>query len=136
MAVWKPAGDALYFWYAGDVWRWTPAGPEKFLPGVSWSYPTISPDGRHLAYAAARLGGLHDIFLADLVVGGPPRLIARGRTAPVFLDSTQLWYRSDAPQACGPGAGRPLLYDLRDGTESASVIDQPLSIWPGTSSSF
>ena len=138
MAVWSPTSDTLFYRQGGDVWTWTPAGGSKsYLPGVSWYYPTISPDGHHLAYAVVRADGLHDVYLVDLGAAAPaPRKIGAGRHMPLFLNSSQVWFKTDSQGACGPGADKRRVYDLNDGIESGSVIDYPLSVWPGTSSNF
>ena len=138
MALWSPTSDTLYYRKAGDVWLWTPAhGPQIFLPGVAWYYPTISPDGRHLAYAVAGADGLHDTYLVDLQTGGSPQRIGNGhRNLPAFLNSTQLWFKSESQGICGPGGNQPLVYDLGDGSESSTIVDMPIAVWPATSSNF
>jgi hypothetical protein len=135
MAVWSPASETLYYRYGGGVWKWTSgAGAVSFLPGISWYYPTISADGAHLAYAVLRPDGVHDVYLVDLAHGGNPTLIGKARNLPVFLNSTQLWYRSEAQGICGPGGNAPLVYDLTTGSEAPSIIDSVGSVWPSTSS--
>ena len=78
--------------------------------------------------------GLHDVYLIDLQSGSPKKLSARN--LPVFLNSTQLWYKSESEGNCGPGGNQPLVYDLTDGSESSSVIDQVYAVWPATNSNF
>jgi hypothetical protein len=138
MVLWSPTSETLYYRQNGDVWKWTEgAGAQKFLPGVSWYYPTISADGAHLAYAVLRSDGLHNVYLVDLAHGGSPQLIGKGaRNLPVFLNSTQLWYRSEGQGVCGPGGDQPLVYDVTDGSEASSIIDFVASVWPSTSSNF
>lgn len=132
MAVWSPTSETLYYRQAGDVWKWTSgAGAKKFLTGVKWYYPTISADGAHLAYAVLRSDGLHNVYLVDLAHGGSPQLIGRGpRNTPAFLNSTQLWYKSEAQGICGPGGDQPLIYDLADSSETSSIVDQVFATWP------
>lgn len=138
MAVWSPISETLYYRQNGDIWRWTAsAGAQRFLAGVSWYYPTIAADGAHLAYAAIRPDGSRDVYLVDLAHGGGPQQIGKGaRTLPVFLNSRQLWYRSEGQGPCGPGGDQPLVYDLGDGSEAPSIIDFVGSVWPSTSSNF
>ena len=134
MALWSPTSDRLYYRQSGDVWTWAPgSSPSRFLPGVSWYYPTISADGRHLAYSVLRPDGLHDVYLADLGAGTPPVKIGPARNLPMFLNANQLWYRSEGRGGCGPSGDKPLIYDLRDGIESAGLIDNPIGAWPATS---
>ena len=138
MAVWSPTSDTLFYRKGGNVWTWTPAGGARiFLNGVAWYYPTISADGNHLAYAVIRSDGLHNVYLVDLAHGGSPQLIGKGaRNLPVFLNSTQLWYRSEGQGICGPGGDQPLVYELGDGSEAPSIIDFVGSVWPATSANF
>ena len=138
MAVWSPTSETLYYRKDSGVWRWTAgAGATSFLPGVNWYYPTISADGNHLAYSVVRADGLHNVYLVDLAHGGSPQLIGKSaRNLPAFLNSTQLWYRSEAQGICGPGGNAPFIYDLADGSEAPSIIDFVGSVWPATSSNF
>ena len=138
MALWSPTSETLYYRQNGDVWKLIPGGtPQRFLAGVAWTYPTISADGNHLAYAVVRGDGLHNVYLVDLAAGGTPQLIGKGaRSTPVFLNSTQIWYRAEVQGPCGPGGGAPLVYDLADGSEAPSIVDFVSSVWPSTSSNF
>jgi hypothetical protein len=139
MALWAPDSETLYYRQQGDVWKWTPgSGAQRFLAGVPWQYPTISSDGRYLAYALPRSDGTHNVYLVDVAHGGSPVMIGKGpRNLPVFLNATQLWYKSEAQGICGPGGTSPfLIYDLGDASETGSVIDQPFTTWPATSSNF
>ena len=109
MAVWSSNSEALFYRQNGDVWQWTQAsGAQRYLPGVNWYYPTFSADGSHLAYAVPRSDGLHDI----------------------------LWYWTEGQGVCGPGINRPLIYDITDGSEAASVIEYVIAAWPATSSIY
>jgi hypothetical protein len=138
MAVWSPTSETLFYRQKGDVWQWTQAGgAQRYLPGVNWYYPTFTPDGGHLAYSVVRSDGLHNIYLIDLAHGGSPQLIGKGaRNLPVFLNSTQLWYWTEGQGICGPGINQPLIYDITDGSEAATIIDQVTAVWPATSSNF
>jgi hypothetical protein len=106
---------------------------------VNWLYPTISPDGTHLAYSVLRADLLHDVYLVDVVHGGSPQKIGGGaRKLPTFLNNTQLWFRSEGGDAgcIGPPAEEPLIYSIVDGSEAPSIIDMPVTVWPATSSNF
>lgn len=138
MAVWSPTSEALYYRNDGDVREWTPAiGSQTFLPGVSWYWPTISSDGRRLAFAEQGQDYLHTVSMVDLPPASRPVQVGNGRrTLPAFLNARQLWFKSDNPGPCGSGGNRPLVYDLSDHSESATIIDTPVSVWPATSSNF
>jgi hypothetical protein len=131
-ALWSPTSETLYYEFEGDVWKWTPAaGAVRFLPGTAWFSPTISADGRYLAYALHPDSSHSDVYLIDLSAASSPRLIGSARYSPRFLNATQLWYIT-AGVGCGP-SGLPKVYDVTDGSEAASVIDYPMSMWPATS---
>lgn len=136
MALWSPTSETLYFKKSGAVWRWTlSGGTTQFLAGVDWSSATISPDGAHLAYAVRRSDGLHDVYLVDLAHGGRPVRIGKGpRDRPVFLNSSQLWFLPQGSTDCvGQAPAGPLVYNVGNGTESPSIIDNVFRVWPATS---
>jgi len=138
MALWSPTSETLYYRKGADVWDWTSTGgSQNFLPGVSWYYPTISPDGRHLAFAEEGKDYLHTVSMVDLPPASRPIQVGNGnRTLPAFLNARQLWFKSESLGPCGSGGNKPLVYDLSDGSESPSIIDSPISVWPATSSNF
>lgn len=133
MAVWSPTSETLYYRQGGDVWRWTPGGgPSLFLPGVNWSYPTITPNGSHVAYVL--LGPeQYEVYLIDLANRGIPQLIGESREKPVFLNATQLWYATPYTQGCITDEPEPLIYNITDGSESPSIIDWVRGVWPAAS---
>jgi hypothetical protein len=138
MAVWSPTSETLYYRQGDSVWRWTTAGgAQRYLTGVQWLRPTIAPDGAHLAYSVLRSDGLHNVFLVDLSHGGTPVLIGKGaRKLPAFLNSTQLWFRSEGKDygCAGSEEEKPLIYNLTDSSEAPSIIDWVLKVWPATGS--
>ena len=135
MAVWSPTSETLYYRQGSDVWQRTAGSdPEPFLEGVIWSHPTITPDGNYLAYAVAREDGLHDVYLVDLAHDGSPQRIGESRNQPVFLNSTQLWYRTEGQGMCGPSGDEPRIYDVTDSMEFPSTISRVVAVWPATSS--
>lgn len=130
MAIWSPTSETLFYRQHGDVWRWSPGtDPEPFLPGVIWYQPTITPDGRHLAYLAE--GGM---YLVDLAGDPNPRLIRSEGVQPVFLNSSQLWFLAPVPGGCAAFPDEPMVYNIEDSSVAPSVIDQVFGVWPATSS--
>jgi WD40-like Beta Propeller Repeat len=135
--VWSPTSETLYYRRAGSVWKWTPAGGEKlFIPDVFWQFPTISPDGRYLAYAVLRDDGVnHDVYLIDLERGGEPQRIGENRNLPTFLTTTQLWLKTETGMGCvSAEMPQKMIYDINEGSESRSIIDSVRFVWPATSS--
>lgn len=143
MALWSPTTETLYYRQAGDIWLWNEGSdPQLFLADTEWVNPTISSDGSYLAYSVLRADDtLHDVYLVDLTAGGSPtsRKIGGGaRKLPVFLNATQIWFKSEGlDHGCaGTEEEKPLIYDVVDRREFKSVIEQPLLVWPATSSNF
>jgi len=140
MAVWSPTSETLFYRVGADVWKWTPAtGPEQYLPGVRWFYPTISADGAYLAYAVARPDNSHDVYVVDLLHDGSPELIGGGRhNYPVFVNATQLWLMAEAlDTGCADNNQlTPKIYNVISGQEAGSIIDWTRFAWPATSSNW
>jgi hypothetical protein len=137
MALWSPTTETLYYRQSGDIWNWNEGSdPQLFLAGAPWVQPTISADGTHLAYSVLRPDGvLHDVYLVDLASGGSPQKIGAGpRKVPSFVNSTQLYFRSEGEDhgCVGAEQEKPLIYNILDGSESPSVIDGVLAAWPAT----
>jgi len=131
MAVWSPVTETLFYLRGNDVWKWTPVSkPQRFLAGVNWSYPTITPDGAHLAYEVFP----GNVYLVDLVHGGRPELVGKGRIAPVFLNSSQLW--TTQPIGCTGSQPTPLIYNVDTRTQAPTIIDSVFGVWPATSSNW
>ena len=135
MAVWSPVGDTLYYRKGSDVFEWTPnGGSRRVLDSVPWLYPTITPDGRHLAYALETSDHSYDVYHASMTNLADATLIARDRTNPVFLNNRQLWYQTVGGGCGGTETPKPRVYDIRTGGEATSIIVSVDTIWPGTSS--
>ena len=117
--VWSPIADELFFRMGDDVMRWTSeTGPELFLADTPWFHPTITADGRYLAYTVDS-----DLYLIDFTTDATPQLIREDVKQPVFVNDSQLWFMD----ATGPGCATDdipaeRIYDVRDGSESPSVI--------------
>jgi hypothetical protein len=132
-AMWSRTSTTLFFSRAAGVFEWTPAdGAQLLLPGVRWRYPTMSPDGRYLAYAVPRSETLRDVYLVDLARGTQPELLHTDRTIPRFLNSQQLWYAVSSQLGCVPLAGSSKVYDILDRAEYASDIQRVSGVWSPT----
>ena len=133
MAYWY--GDQLNYKKDGKPWAWFAGarhGEQLFdpymAPGQIWDFPAVSPTGRYKAFAIRRADGLHDVFVDRF--GTSQLSIARpGRTTPVFLADTLLWYRVDSKAGCGR-SGSAKIYDVSTTNESSSLVDQVYAIWP------
>lgn len=134
MAVWSPASDTLYYRKQGDIWRWTPdLGSVKFKSGISWIDPSVSPDGQYIAYMERASNGTPTVHLMDAATGNVlAQLGAGSRDVPFFLTNDLIWLHGDL-SGCTGSVPTNYIYDLRDHTESPSVVDWVQSTWPATS---
>jgi hypothetical protein len=135
-AVWSPTSDTLYFRKAHHIYRWSPDTEATLIQrDLDWRHPTVSPDGRSLAYAASNNEGGDDIYLADPAHLDQARPIARNASLPVFLNDARLWFKNESPFGCGEGVPpRQSVYNLTASTTATTVITEVLSVWPATTS--
>ena len=138
MAVWSPVSPTLYWSKGGDVWRWTPeGGKQRYLAGVSWYDPTISPDGRYLAYSVVGADFKSRVYLVDLSADPVPKKIGDGpRAEPRFLNSTQLWYEVGGAGGCRGSPNPYRIYSVTSGSEDASIIEYVVAAWPAASANY
>jgi hypothetical protein len=134
MAVWSPASDTLYYRKQGDIWHWTPTtGSAKFKAGVSWIDPSISPNGKYIVYTVRGADGTPTVHLMDAATGDVLSQLGTGsRDVPFFLTNDLIWLHGDL-SGCTGSVPTNYIYDLRDHTESPSVIDWVQATWPATS---
>ena len=129
-AVWSPVAEVLYYRLGSDVMRWTPeTGPELFLADSPWFHPSMTSDGRYLAYVVDS-----DLYLIDFKADATPRLIHANVLRPVFLNSAQLWFEELSQAGCITEERDVRVYDVRDGSVAPSIVDSVFEVWPQTSS--
>jgi len=136
MTVW--AGGNLYFVDANGVEVWRDGVTSPFLPGVRWLRPHASPDGTQIVYAASDSAGVTHVYVVN-TSNKAIREIKKLRREPVFLTSRYLWYQGErackAGDLCAPSlpvifSGTTYIYDLQEGTESTSIIEEVHDTWP------
>lgn len=141
-ALWSPVADKLYFDHLGGIWTWTPAaGASQLRPGLSWSFPAMSADGKHIAYGHSAPSSTYPtVHLMDPETGADQGQIGAGqRVAPVFLNSDLIWMKmaigDGSPESPGCRMSTPpsYIYDLRNKTEAPSILDWVGATWPATS---
>jgi hypothetical protein len=129
-AMWSPLEDVLYFRLGDDVMRWTPeGGQELFMADTPWFHPSMTADGRYLAYVVDT-----DLYLVDFEGDATPRLIQPGVLRPVFLNNAQLWFEEASSAGCITEERQVRVYDVRDGSVAPSIVEWVQEVWPGTSS--
>ncbi|MGD9904841.1 MAG: amidohydrolase family protein [Vicinamibacterales bacterium] len=96
----SPDGSRIAFGALGDLWLVStapgPAVPERLTDDVFVeTNPVWSPDGRQLAYASDRDGGVA-LWIRDLTTGAERRLVAGGTTGAWSPDGTRLAFLDTA----------------------------------------
>lgn len=136
MSVWS--GGSLYFVDGNGVWVWRDGVTTPFLSGVRWIRPKGSPDGSHIVYAASDSAGTTHVYVVDTATSSI-REIKKFRREPVFLTSRYIWYQGEracvAADHCDNSLpvtwnGTDYIFDLQDGTEATSIIDEVYDVWP------
>jgi len=131
MAVWSRGVDRLYFRDGNGLRTWDPSGTVTTLvPGLRWYEPSISPDGRAIAYMVLDAQGNPRVALLDLQTL-KTRALSSLRQGPFFASAGLLLYgRADAngPPGAAPGV---FAYNLNTGLETALPYDILLDVWPG-----
>ncbi|HKV88164.1 MAG TPA: hypothetical protein VJT78_09220 [Candidatus Dormibacteraeota bacterium] len=137
MSVWS--GNGLYFRDAAGVRVMRDGSISTFLPGVAWIKPSASPGGGMIVYSARDAAGWAHTYVVDTVTG-KVRELSKARTDAVFLTSRFIWYQGEracvSSEHCGsspaihPLSGKTYIYDLRDGTETESLITAVYDAWP------
>jgi hypothetical protein len=128
-AIWSPVEEVLYFRLGDDVMRWTPAeGQELFMADTPWFNPSMTADGRYLAYVVDS-----DLYLVDFEGDATPRLIHPGVLRPVFVNDAQLWFEEAPSNGCITDERQVRVYDVRDGSVAPSIVEWVQEVWPATS---
>jgi hypothetical protein len=132
MAVWSQGVDRLYFRDGTGVRRWDPSGTVTTpVPGLRWYEPSISPDGRTIAYMVLDAQANPHVELIDLQTLKTRALPSPLRRGPHFASAVLLLY--GAAYANGPPGAAPgvFAYNLSTGLETALPYDILLDVWPG-----
>ena len=137
MSVWS--GTGLYFRDEAGVHVWRGGSVSTFLPGVVWIRPNASPAAGQVIYVSRDRDGWANTFIVDTTTR-VVREIKAHRGNPVYLTSRYIWYAGERDcvpaDGCGehppfhPASGKTYIYDLQDGTETASVITSVADVWP------
>lgn len=134
MVVWSPVLDQLYYEQQGSLWTWTPSGgASRLKSGLKWIDPTMSPDGKRIAYAVRGANGLSIVHVMDAATGADKGTVSSdGRKRPFFLTNDLIWLKGDE-RGCSVNQRSTFVYDLRDQTETQSSLDHVWATWPSTS---
>ena len=132
MPLWDPVSDQLFWTQGGVIKTWTPSdGTSTLRTGLTWSWPTMSPDGTHLAYILSDSSGNGTVWLLNPQTGASQGKIGTGTQA-MFLTKDWIWVKNNTG-GCGPQSPATYIYDLRDHTTTASSLDWVYATWPATS---
>ena len=113
--TWTADSGSLVFGLNGDLWRVAAAGgePEKLVAGQDAAMPTISPDGRRLAYTTQRV---YNVNLWQVTLATPTRSVG----PPVkFISSS----RTQTRPAFSPDGHRLVFDSNRSGTQEVWISD-------------
>jgi hypothetical protein len=136
MSVWS--GGSLYFRDAAGIEVWRGGSVSSFLPGVAWIRPKASPGGGQIIYDARDAQAWDHTYVAD-TASGAVRDLGKTHSGPVFLTARYVWYQGQRPcvaadncgtRVAGVENGKTYIFDLQDGTESASIITSVADVWP------
>jgi hypothetical protein len=131
--IWAAWVNGSLFYAGGDrnVYRWARgAAPVEILPS-DWLQPTVSPDGRSIAYLTYP-GYKFNLDVLDIGSGNAKTLKTTGqRIYPLFVTPGVLW--AGEVQVCdciGGGAqtGKVFAYDMSTGTESEVRLPELITL--------
>jgi hypothetical protein len=143
--TWDRTGDRLYFLAAttvggivGTVKSLDPGGqPVVRSPRLtSYFWPTLSPDGKTLAFNTYGAQKFPHPWRLDIASRGRTMLSSATSTEPVFVGPGVVWSNEGIPCSCGPGGtsapdGRVISHHL--GTGINSVVLEISNLTPSKS---
>jgi Tol biopolymer transport system component len=129
MPAWSRGVDRLLFRDGNGVRRWDPSGTVTTLvPGLRWYEPSISPDGRTIAYTVLDAQSKPRVELIDLQSLKVQALPSPLRWRPMFASAGLLLYvRAEENGLPGQGV---LAYNLTSRLETALPYVALLDVWP------
>jgi hypothetical protein len=135
MAAWSRQTDRLYYRDPAGVHTWDPPAAEGILvAGLRWFFPSMSPDGRFVAYAVNMRDQPH-VEVFDLG-SNKVQVIPGTRGSPLFITANMLFEVEYILGQPGPGPpygpnGRNFMFDLRTNVETpipGNIL--PTDYWP------
>jgi hypothetical protein len=136
MAAWSRKTDRLYYRDQDGVHTWDPPKTVGTMSAtLSWYSPSVSPDGRLIAYAVNMRDQPH-VEVRDLATGDV-RVIRGTRGSPFFVADSMLYVAEYVPSTQqGPGSqlyeqsSRAFVIDLHTIVETAAAMLNPIDSWP------
>ncbi len=125
MSTWS--GTGFYFPDGKGIEVLRDGVTSGFLPAVAWIHPNASADGTGIVYETRDAQGWHHVSVVNTATQ-KVRELKKGRTRPVFLTARFIWYRGESSP--GISNGKTYVYDLQEGTETGSIIEQLWDVWP------
>jgi hypothetical protein len=128
-AVWAHTGDHFYFRNNSGVYQWdSSSGISSFIPGLTWTTPSLSTDERLVAYTLGANNAPH--VETRVMSSGATTAYAPWRDAPVFVGATTLLVHEEAPCDNCMGlyswTGRTLIVH----TDTRAESDLGITGWP------
>jgi hypothetical protein len=135
--TWAGESPKLYFQSATGIQVWAPDTGAVALPVKFWSSPSRSPGGRWLAYSTGDYPA--EVRILD-TRNGNDRLIARSTSGPEWITASVIRFdlviTCPAPATEDPCTAKSVVYDLKDGSQSDSVLTHVFATWPRSSPSW
>jgi hypothetical protein len=136
MAAWSRTSDRLYYRDSEGVHSWdAPISVAPMAAGLAWYTPSISPDGRFVAYTV-NYDTKPQVEVRDLA-SNTVRALPGMRAKPLFVSGSKLVEGTFEPNhQQGPGTPYPVqtgsvVFDLNTGVETRlPVAINPIDSWP------
>jgi hypothetical protein len=131
MPIWSRGVDRLYFRDGNGVRRWDPSGTvTTLLPGLRWYEPSISPDGRTIAFDVLDAQRNPRVQLLDLQTVKVRAVPTPMRMHPMFASAGLLLYGRADPNGPSGASQGVSAYNLSTGLETTLPYAILLDVWP------
>lgn len=137
-AAWSRKGAVMYFRDRAGVSKWDAASAQPatlVYPGLHWYDPSVSPDGRSVAYTMRDAQDVPQVEIRDLLSGTARSVPRKPRSHPLYVDANTLWYQGEGG-CTGPTPvrscpdGRFFSYNLTTQQETLLPFVTVYDTWP------
>jgi hypothetical protein len=137
-AAWSRKGGVLYFRDRAGVSKWDASSSQPatvVFPGLHWYDPSVSLDGRSVAYTVRDTQDVPQVEIRDLLSGTARAISQKPRSHPLYVAASTLWYEGEG--ACsGPTPvrscpdGRFFSYNVTTQQETLLPFATVYDTWP------